>query len=160
MNNAQRIIRDILNLEKINMTPILNHYGKHFNESMILADIERYNTKLSNIYYSYSDEDILQCYYRYNFDEENNIIVRSIQLNQNNIGPTNLKKLLNNAYKQLISIKEELKIYAWVHTYNSKSIRLLEKLNFKFETGQRDASKFFIYKSKLLSTLEEKGFNF
>lgn len=159
MNNSQKIIRDILFLEKTNMTPILNHYGIHFDKSKVLDDINKYNHDLSNLYYSYSDKDILKGYYRFNFDHEKDIIVRSIQLNSALKNPNNLKGLLNNAFQQLLLIKDEIKIYAWVHTCNSKSIKLLKKLNFEFEHGQRDAAKFFISKSNLLTTLGKKGFD-
>jgi hypothetical protein len=158
MRILDKIIRDIIELERFNMTPILNNHGKEFNEFEILADITTNNFGLRNLFCVYSKNDILEGYFRYNFDEEGNVIVRSIQINPNSANFSVLKKLLCIAYMHLRLLKEEILIYAWVNNGNTPSFNLLRKLNFKFGTGNRDASKFIVSKSTLLATLIKIGF--
>lgn len=159
MEKLIKISLDILDLEKLNMTSILNEHGKTFDESEIMMNIAKYNSGLYNLFCYYSEKDILLGYFRYNFDEEKNIIVRSIQLHPKAKNPNALKLLLYIAYRHLKLINNEIKIYAWVNIRNDKSFKLLEKLNFEFEKGNRDASKFSITKSQLISSLVSMGFD-
>jgi len=158
MLTTNKIIQDILRLEKENMTPILNHYGIHFDEKEILKDIKRHNKNLTNLIYIYSRNNELLGYLRFNFDKKKDILVRSIQLDLTSNHPNTMRRLLQLSYDQLFKTNSEFKIYAWVNNQNSKSFNLLEKLNFNFEKGNKDASMFSISKSTLISKLKSLGF--
>lgn len=159
MEKLIKISLDILALEELNMTPILSQHGMKFSEKEVMIDIAKNNSGLYNLFCYYSEEGILQGYFRYNFDKEKNILIRSVQLNPLKSNPNVLKQLLYIAYKHLLQIGRELTIYAWVNLKNSKSFKLLERLGFKFEKANSNASKLSISKADLMHKLISLGFD-
>lgn len=157
MEKLIKISIDILDLEQTNMTPILSQHGITFSDKDLMMDIAKNNSGLYNLFCYYSEQDDLKGYFRYNYDNDKNIIIRSIQLQQPKTSPNVLRQLLYIAYRQLENniLPDTTKIYAWVNTSNQKSFDLLKKLGFKYETGHKDASKFSTTKTDLLKIFKK-----
>ena len=160
MQKLIKISIDIIELEKLNMTPILNHHGLNFDDKALMMDIAKNNSGLYNTFCYYSEYDDLNGYFRFNYDDEKNIIVRSIQLRPK-ASPNVLRQLLYIAYHQLENkqIPDNTKIYGWVNASNKKSFRLLTKLGFEYEDGHKDASKFSTKKINLIEVLKALNVN-
>jgi hypothetical protein len=157
MEKLIKISLDILELEELNMKTILAHHGILFDEKNLMMDIAKYNSGLYNLFCYYSEKDVLLGYFRYNFDEEKNIVIRSIQINLTKKNPNVLRAFLYMAHRilQNSAIDDKTKIYAWVNVSNAKSFKLLEHLGFKFETGHKDATKFSTTKKDLVFKLKK-----
>lgn len=161
MEKLIKIIADIENLERENMTPILSQLGQDFDGDLIQKDIAESNPDLINVFTVYSLDGKLLGYFRFNFKNENEIIVKSIQISKSANSIFVIRQLLKLAYNFLhyYDYPENLKIVTWVHNINTKSISLQESLGFMFEDSNRDAMKYFTTKKKLKDKLISLGFN-
>lgn len=159
MEKLLKIITDIENLERENMTPILSEMGQHFDPQKIQDDIVQNNPGLANTYVVYSRQHELLGYFRYNQDGENSIIVKSIQVSKDSNKWFVVKKLLQIAYTVLYysTYLDSLKITSWVFNHNLKSIKFQESLGFKYDSATKDAIKYSTTKKQLLDKLAGLG---
>lgn len=131
----QRVIDDIIALDRSNMAPLLHWQGQQFDEAFVRRDISRNNPDLKNVVCCY-DDDALQGYFRFSVDSLGHVLVRSLQLNKTAPKRT-LLRLLARAYEllQTASLPEYTLIRAISNTFNTPSIRFQQKLGFHYDSG-------------------------
>lgn len=158
MSVIETITSDIVDLDQLNMTPILNDHGIVFERQQVIEDIGKHNPRLANTTCYYDSKGVLLGYFRFSLTEEG-ILIHSIQLRSRGSKAGSFRRLMMHAYSQLqqLNLPDTTRIYTWTNTRNEASIKLQERLGFKWNAGHRDAGKFATTKKDLSDQFRSLG---